>query len=304
MKHSLILTDGGMGDLVCELVAVNYIIRTNPRIQFQIWVPDYLRSFAIHVLPPKSIVYPFSARKDFDGTIPCRTTQWQQMGHTPMRAHPVDYGFHMLADKHIYDLNEKNYLQIRPKQINIKEFSLPKNYVCIATTAAEPCKAMSTELIQGITDYISKKDCTPIYLGKTESLTGFNDLKISAVTPILPDTGINLIDKTNLLQAARIIHGAKAFIGMDGGLVHLAGCTDVPIIAGYSLVDPIHVAPIRNGSQMWKFIAIEPDKDIANRYFQTNNLFYSGDYRTFPGWQKVLENLTLEKFIHQLSYIV
>ncbi len=301
MNYSLILTDGGMGDLIGELVAVDYCIRNNRNIKFQVWVPDYLHKFAIHVLPPKTKVQPFSlAAKKFDGKLPGRTTEWFKHGHTPMRTHPVDYGFHMLADKHIYNLRQKNYLQIRPDVINIKEFKLPKQYVCIGATAAEPCKAMSSQLIKEIAAYINAYGYTPVYLGKEENKTGFRDLKTKATTPSLPGGGINLINKTDMLQAAAIIHGARAFVGMDSGLVHLAGCTYTPIVAGYTLVDPVHIAPIRQNSQDYKFHAVEPEYNIPNRYFQSNNSFYLHDYRTFPGWEAVLADLTADKFISQL----
>ena len=91
---------------------------------------------------------------------------------------------------------------------------------------------------------------------------------------------------------------------LDGGLVHVAGCTDTEIVAGYTLVDPRTIAPIRKGSQSYKFHAIEPDPDIPNRYFQTTDHFYPEDYRTFPGWERVVASMTADKFISVLEKIL
>lgn len=304
MEFHQILTDGGAGDLICELVAVDWNIKHHPHVHFHVWVPDYLLEFAKHVLPGQT-VRPFSeAKSKFRNDIPGMTTEWCT-NHTAMRTHPVDYGFHMLSDRHIYDLNQKNYLQINPERIKLN-FDLPKEYVVIQGTAAEPVKAMPATTINAISDYVREKDYTPVYLGKTESDTGFNGMKAKAsVLQADFNKGLNLINKTSLLQAAKVISGAKCFLGMDGGLTHLAGHTDVEIVAGYTLVDPVHVAPIRKGSQTYKFHPVEPDLNVPNRYYQTwHSGFMKGDFRVFPGWENVVANMTPDKFLKELGKIL
>ncbi len=260
----------------------------------------------MHVLPPKTSVMPFSsAGSDFNPAGEGRTTQWFEHGHTPMRTHPVDYGFHMLVDKHVSNMDEKNYLKVKPKEINVKKFDLPEKYVCIASTAAEPVKALPPMVLNEIVDYVIQKGFIPVFLGKEESDCGFKDFKVrSKIIPIDYSKGVNLINKTNLLEAARVISGASMYIGMDSGLTHLAGFTDTFIIAGYSLVSPEHVAPIRKASQAYKFLAVEPDVNVPNRYFQTENSFYQGDYRIFPGWEAVVNSLTADKFIKNIDVVL
>lgn len=297
MKRNLILTDGGMGDLVCQLVAVNYLINNNPKIKFEVWLPDYLHKFALHVLPSKSQVFPFSkANKHFKPDLNGRTTQWFEHGHTPMRTHPIDYGFHMLADRHIYNEAEKAYLKIRPKSINLKAFNLPKKYVALQVCYAEPVKTMKQETLAAIIHFIISRGYTPVFIGKTESTTGFKDMSVKAM-PLKYDksVGIDLVDKCDLLQSAAVIAGAAYFVGMDSGLVHLAGFTNTPIIAGYTLVDPIHAMPFTS-----RVYPIEPPLDTPNRYFQTKQSFYDGDYRTFPGWEDVKDSLSTDEFIAAL----
>lgn len=299
MECHQILTDGGAGDLICELVAVDYNIKHHPEVHFQVWVPDYLLTIAKHLVPRGTTVRPFSkAKAKFRGDLPGMTTEWCT-DHTPMRTHPVDYGFHMLSDRHIYRLEDKNYLQIRPDEIDLKEFKLPKEYVCMAATFAEPVKTMPPETFQTIVEYFINKKIPIVFLGKERSPAGFLDFMVKGeITKADLSQGLNLINKTDLLESAGIIAGARLFIGMDGGLIHVAGCTQTPIVAGYTLVDPIHVAPIRGGMRYHKFLPIEPNEKIPNRYYQTyHSGFKAGDFRQFPGWEDVVASMTPEKFI-------
>ena len=267
-------------------------------------MPDYLRAFAQHVLPNYANVIAFSQAKDgFPSNVEGLSTAWNQI-HTPMRTHPVDYAFHVLADRHEYRIENKNYLKIRPYEINIKRFKLPNKYACICTTASEPCKALPPEVLNQIADFVIQKGYTPVFLGKQEAKAGYKDFAVRAkVIDIDYSKGVNLVDKTSMLEAAKVIHYSAAFVGMDSGLVHLAGCTNSSIIAGYSLVDPIHVAPIRSGSQTWRFTPIEPDDNIPHRYHQTYTNFKKGDYREFP-YAPVIGSLSIDKWTKALENVL
>lgn len=300
MRRNLILTDGGMGDLICQLVAVNYLLKTHTHVKFEVWVPDYLHKFAMHVLQFDK-VFPFNqATKHFDSKVPSRTSQWLNFGHTPMRTHPVDYGFHALADMHMYDMPKKNYLQIRPDQIDISKFKLPSAYACIQVTFAEEVKRMKDETICAIFGKLRSQGLEVVFLGKNKAETGTGQT-VNGYTGDYPASlGIDLVNQTDMLQSAAIIAGAKVYVGMDSGLTHLAGCTDTPIIAGYTLVDPKHVMPIKFSVIGGNTEAVTPPQDIPNRYFQTSNSFFEGDYRKFPGWEKVRDSLKTEDFLKLL----
>ncbi len=225
--------------------------------------------------------------------------------HTAIRTHPVDYGFHMLSDRHEYDLNNKNYLQIHPEFINISKFDLPEKYVVISATGVEPVRTLPVDTANKIIDYVLDKGYTPVFLGKQESDCGVGGLKIKAdVIPLNHHKGVNLINLTSLLESAKMIHEAKVYVGMDGGLTHVAGCTNVDIICGFTASNPNHVAPIRNGSQSYKFTAIEPDSGIRNRYYQTYSGFKKGNFQRFEGWELVKQSMTPEKFITALEKIL
>lgn len=303
---NVLISDGGMGDLLCSLVAVNYNVKNYLDIQFLVWVPDYMLDIAKHLLKGTSVRSYTQAKTKYNNTLSGITTAWNRSFHTPMRTHPVDYGFHVLTDKHIYNLNEKNYLQIRLNEIKLTKFQLPEKYVVLIASAAERVKEMPVNTMNELIDYVVSKGYIPVFLGKTIAETGVEGMKIKA-NEIDADysKGINFLNKTNLLEASGIMSKAKAVIGMDGGLIHLAGSTDTYIVASYTLASPVHLAPIRNGSQTYKYFAIEPDLDVPNRYYQTNTNFnYDEDLRYFPGWKNVVKNITSDKFIKVLDNIL
>lgn len=304
---NVLLADGGMGDLLCALVATDYNIRNYKHCTFNVWVPDYMLDFTKHVLTRGAVIRPYSkAKNKYNEKLPGVTTKWGKSFHTPMRTHPVDYSFHMLTDKHIYNLNEKNYLQVRPDEIDVSRFKLPEKYVVIASAAVVACKSMPPETANAIIDYLLGKGYTPVFLGRRITDVGIQDMTIEANSlNVNYQKGINLLDRTSLLESAKIMSDAKAVVGMDGGLIHLAGFTDTEIIAGFTLVSPDHIAPIRKGTQTYKFHAVVPDEDIPNRFYQTNmNFNFNEDMRDFEGWEKVLASMTPEKFIGVLDTIL
>ena len=301
------IVDGGLGDMIGYLVAADYNIRNYPHVQFHVWVPDFLLDLAKHVLPKGSLVRPFSkAKHKYNEKLPGITTAWTSF-HTPMRTHPVDYGFHMLTDKHIYDISQKNYLQIRPDEIDLNRFKLPKKYVVICSAAAAKVKEMPINTFNSIVDYTLQKGYQPVFLGKRVSETGVEGLKITA-DPIEADysKGIDLLDKTNLLEAAAIMSKARCVIGMDGGLIHLAGMTMAPIIAGYTFADPEHLMPIRYDFIGYNVHPIVPDENKC-RFCQTNSNFVFGiDFRDcFKNKDyECQKDMTAKKFIEKMDKVL
>lgn len=305
-QAQMLITDGGVGDLIAELVPAAFNITQNPDTLWTVFIPDYLEDLANHLLPKPVNIIAFSRGTDvFRHDLKTVTTKWLS-GHTPMRTHPVDYGFHMLCDRHMSDLSKKNYLRIRRDFINISRFQLPSKYVCIAASGAEPVKTLPGSVIDKISDALLSWDYEPVFLGKKEAQTGVAGLSVKSYESGADlRNGVNLMDETNLIEAAAIIDKSAAFVCMDGGLMHLAGCTGAQMVCGFTLVSPQQVAPFRNNSQGWRMRCIEPDANIPNRYYQsTCSVIADGDLRKFPGWESVLANLTAEKFIRALKNIL
>lgn len=286
---------------------INHILVNCPWINLLIWVPDYMKEFAKHVLPDNAIVRNYTeAQTKYDDEKTGITTKWLGQ-HTPMKCNAVDYSYHVLCDI-VPTIEQKSFLKIRKEEIDLSSFDLPENYVVLQGAYTEKVKTMPLDTFNKINQFIIKKGYIPVYLGKTENQTGVKDIVSTA--KVLDDynfeNGINLINKTSLLQSAAIMDGAKACVIMDGGLLHLGGFTEAEMICGVTFVNKEQVAPIRNNKQMYKLHFVESDESLGCRGCQSNwHLFYNHDFREcFYKDYTCVKMMTAQKFIDILKKII
>jgi ADP-heptose:LPS heptosyltransferase len=305
-----LVSDGGMGDLICSLVAVDYILRKYSWVNLLIWVPDYMLDFAKNVLPENAIVRNYTeAKKKYDDKRTGISTQWNGR-HSPMRIHPVDYAFHIMLDEHV-DYPEKNYLKIKADKIDITKFTLPEKYVVIGIGSVFKVKELPSETANEVAKFCIQKGYTPVFVGKEESEVGAGPDKgvkrANIVKGVDYSLGINLVNKTSLTELGKIIQGAKAYVGCDGGNVHIAGCTETPIVVGYTFIDgKAHNVPIRNNTLGYNCYVVEPDASLACRFCQTKMNFVYQHW--FPNCYykdfKCLDHMTPARFNAHLEKIL
>lgn len=301
--------DGGVGDHIASLVAVDYIQKNYKWITPLIWVPDYLADFAKNVLVPDTYIKGFSEmRFQYDPTRTTKTTKWDGI-ISPMKIHLLDYAFLKLCDENP-NIEHKNYLYIKLDKITAYPFDLPKDYVVITTGYTADVREFRPEIVNEISNYLHSKNITPVFLGQTNTKTGLQHI-IQGTFKADYSKGINLIDKTTLLEAAAIMHHSKAVIGVDNGLMHIAGCTPAPIIGGYTTVSPQIRMPVRNNILGWNCYPIVPEESLSCRFCQEKtNFLYGHDYRNCiykKEPQKVnlcTKQLTADKFIELLNKIL
>lgn len=298
--------DGGVGDHIGSLVAVNYILKNYPYVNLLVWVPDYLLDFAKNVLPSAAIVRDFTALKTkYDRNRPTITTKWDGIT-SPMKTHCVDYAFQKLCDE-APSIEHKNYLKVNFTKVDSSMFALPEKYVVIATGFTAKVREFSAEAVNGVAEYCVSKGVTPIFVGQTNTKTGAShEIKGTFSDEVNYKNGINLVNKTTLLEVAKIMQSAKAVVGVDCGLLHIAGCTDAPIVAGFTTVSPELRAPIRNNQLGHNFYPVTPSGLIECRFCQSStNFLYGHDYRNclYKDYLCV-KDLTASKFIAQLGKLL
>lgn len=303
---NFILLDGGLGDHIAALPALNYSINQYPWIKHLIWCPDYLVEFAKNVLPEGVQILGISdMRGRYEPMKPTKTTKWD--GHTsPMKIHCVDYAFLKLLDE-LPKYSARSYMHIRLDKIKGKDFDLPERYVVLTTGFTAAVREWPAKEVNKVAQYLVDKNVTPVFLGQKNTKTGtahvvqgkFNEEINYAL-------GIDLIDKTSLLEAAAIMHSAQAVLGVDNGLLHVAGCTDTFIIGGYTTVDPELRIPVRRGITGFNFATVRPDQSLACKYCQSNtNFLYGHDYRNCLYKDNLCTTqMTAEKFIAKLEVIL
>jgi ADP-heptose:LPS heptosyltransferase len=306
---NIVLMSGGIGDLIAYLPAVSYMHNQYTWITYHTWCPDFLVEFAKNVLPQRAIVRGYSQMPTkYDRNRPTKTTEWDRIT-SPMKMHPTDYAFIKLCDE-LPPIENKNYLRVDTSKV---EFTtpLPAKYVVICPTYAEKVKEFKAEVVNDITNHVISKGYTIVYLGSTSTKDAVNIksnvIKASASLGVDYSKGLNLVDQTSLLQAAKIMEGAALVVTMDGGLLHVAGSTGVDIVAGFTFVDPATKSPIRANSVGYRVYPVTPPESLACRFCQsnTNFLYNVADYRKclYKDF-KCVESLTSKMFIDQIDKVL
>lgn len=281
VRHiNVTITGGGMGDQIASLVAVDYIQRKYPHVRQHVWVPDGLLEIARHLLPDKRLeINDFTAAMhgEFDKSKPGVNTRWDGR-ISPMKIHLVDYAFQTLCDENP-PIEEKNYLRIRPEEIDLSKFRLPEKFAVITTGFTAANREFLPEYINQIAKYCMGSGYIPVFLGAKQMQTGVKHvIEGNFNTDIDYSLGLNLIDRTSLLEAAGIISKASAIIGLDNGLLHIAGCTDTPIIGGFTNCAPRTRMPIRHNVLGWNYYPVFSNEGC--NFCQTNlNFVYGSDFK-------------------------
>ncbi len=307
---NIVLMDGGLGDCIAALTAVGYIPKQYPWITPLVWTQDFLADFARNVLPGIDIKGYSEMRGRYDQQRTTKTTQWDGIV-SPMKIHLVDYAFLKLCDENP-NITHKNYLRVDPIK-DLSWFSLPEKYVVVTTGFTAEVREFAPKHVNMIVQYITQKGYYPVFLGETSTKTGGRHVIEGTFKEDIDfSAGLNLVDKTSLLEAASIMDKAAAVVGVDNGLLHLAGCTDVPIVSGFTTVSPEIRNPIRNNILGWNCYNVLPDSALDCKFCQqTTNFLYGHDYKKC--WYKekkergsisCVDQMTADKFIVELEKIL
>lgn len=303
---NVLIRDGGVGDMICTIPALKQLVETQTWINPLIWVPDYMLDFTKHFLPATTVVRDYSeAKKKFDDNLTGVTTKWLA-NRTAMRTHPVDYAYQCLLDKLPYTNDERSYPNIDRSKLQKEIQSLWNGYdrplvpyVVIVGTATEIVKTMPVSTMNQIIDYIRLiKGYEIIFVGQDKVSNGIRTADATRLKDIQWKAGVNLINRTNLLELALIMEDAELVIGMDGGPIHVAGFTKTPIVTGYTFASPDHLMPIRDGIPGKNVHAVVPDSSLGCKFCQTNwPLLYGHDFRNcYYDDFACTKQMTFEKF--------
>lgn len=300
---------GGMGDSIARLPVIKYLLEEVPHIKsIRLFAQDYLEPLVAHCFPTDRVKFiGFSKKKEELAARPSKAAKMTDViQHTTMRTHLTQHAFNTIIDQTELPPNVYNYVQLDPKKLPPSSVHVLGRYVVISTGFTAKVREWPAKEINKVTSWLVDRGITPVFLGKTESVfradaaatkAGFSD-------EIDFSVGVNLIDKTNLMETASIIYHANAIVGVDNGLLHLAGMTNIPIIAGYTSVDPVHRLPIRWNKMGWNCKVIEPS--ISCKFCQTQaNFLYDFDFRNcYYGDYVCTSQMYGEKFIEKLKEIL
>lgn len=296
-----ILNEGGLGDNIARLPALKYIFDNYKHISLHVWAPDYFVPVLKHFFPDQIIKSFSKAKKEYNPLI--HGIKSSSDFHTPLRYHLVDHAFNLLVDKQVED-KDKNYLKFDIDKIDISKFTLPENYVILTTGWTAPVRAMPGETVNDLANYLSSSGYTPVYLGSKISKAGAGDDIIGKFDQVIDySLGLDLINKTSILETGAIIARAKTIVGLDNGLLHVAGCTEVPIVGSFTNVDPKLRMPYRHDRLGYRYFPIVPPAPVGCNHCQSScNFYYDHNFtRCFYPDKKCPESITTEMYIEQIE---
>lgn len=298
--------NGGLGDCIAQMPAIKYIRDYAPNVTLHCWTHDYFVDFAKKLCPGVIIHGLSEAKKKFNPKL--ASVRMSHPQHTNLGSHMVDVGFHLLADKQV-PIEHKNYLSLPTNNIKIDKFKLPDKYIVLSVGFTVPVREMLPSVANGIIDYCKGQNIPVVVLGNQITLasSGYTIVGQFKEEINYQDT-INLINKTNLLESAAIIARSNGIVGLDNGLLHVAGCTEAPIVAAYTTVRPEHRLPIRHNELGWNCYSIEPPVSLACRGCQSNMIHvYDHDFRkcyydeVIPSCVKLI---TADKYIEHIKKLI
>ena len=248
-KFHYVLYGGGFGDYCCYTRAFEWIYENCPHVAPVFYYPKFMTDFAYYFFGDRR-------RCSIENNEQCVADDWDpkspfiapyRAGVTqfisPQGAHPLRLGFAYYSNQIDIPDGYDNY-----PEIDLSDDGLPKELKTLSYAVIAPGAVRKTGTVPGrfwnpIIKFLNSNGVTPVILGKSSMTNGYH-----AKLPegIEADSTINLWDQTPMaLDAARIIQYAKVVIGLDNGLLHLAGCTKAPIVFGHNVANIKLRRPIR-----------------------------------------------------------
>lgn len=299
------LNFGGMGDDIARLPALKYMLKENKHARVTLACGDFLVPIIEHFFKGQlEAIVPFSQMTP--ELMAKKWIQTQTEYFTPQKTHLVKHAFSYICDTIDVPIEEMNYLQFDLGRLpDVTRFSLPTRYVVITTGYTAEVRRLPSTTVNEISSYLSSKNITPVYLGSKSTFRGgiSESIEASFDDGIDYSNGIDLRDQTSILEAAKVMSNSCAVVGLDNGLLHVAGCTSAPIIGAYTNALPIHRLPIRNNTLGFNCRVVTPPGCFSCQ--STIGFLPDQDYRNcvFPQL-KCNDKLTANLFIQHLEELL
>lgn len=229
--------NGGLGDNIARLPALRYLTIYYPHVHVTLHCPKHYMELASECLPGVEVRDQAEGDGKYAPAYYFESDSYiSSLGH-----HLTDLAFSQFINRSDISWDDKSYLRLPRRDLS---FNLPRDFVVLTPGYTAKAREMPGEVFNEITRGIHDRGLYPVFLGrkfKEGTAESFFNEEVDY------SLGKDLRDKTTLLEAGEVIARAKAIVGIDNGLIHLAGMTETPIVVGYSSQVPHLRAPIRDG---------------------------------------------------------
>lgn len=252
--------NGGMGDMICYLPCLDWIQRTQHQLIPEFICHEFFKPIAERALKGFKV---FSFNEiDKKEEVPTKFAISENINACGFNM--VDLAFSHYANLQHPPEGEGLYPQLDVSDITYSK--LPKKYAVMTPGATTDSRSMPVPVFNEIKNHILSLGLTPVFLGKTvieaNHIARFLDYDFTG--------GVDLRDRTNLLEALKIINGSRFIVGLDNGLLHLAAMGTAPIVFGYNIASPEHRQPRRKDGII---INVTPPPQLNCRFCQSKMRF-------------------------------
>ena len=239
---NIISNFGGLGDMIARLPALRYMRDTFPHTRANVFWHDYFAPLAEHLLPSTAtmvhrLLSDFVNANDKLPLIDFNPGRVASMG-----LHLIDHAFLCILERLPPVGPASHYIQASEIECNIP---LPERPVVITCGNTASTREWLPEQINETARGLAKRGFTPVFLGNSnpQELGNKGTIQAKFSKSIDYSLGLNLINKTNLIDALSVIQQSHAVLGVDNGLLHLASCSRTPVIWGFTSVEAKYRVP-------------------------------------------------------------
>ena len=284
--HNFVLNNAALGDMISSLPAIAFARERYPEaLKLRVWLPTWHHELVAHLLAP----YGTFELRDLQ-TFPSKWEDRKNAGlgqisyngaiqdtFTRCRVHMVDFAFNFLVNARPESMLERSYVTRAP----LGPQMLAEPYVVFPVGATSDNKLFHASVMGPIMQWCIDNRYKPVIVGTKTSHT--NTMENGRLRPIvlrdqaslLPkaivDQCLDLREQTTLLQLRDVLGHAEAVVGVDGGTLHLAGTTDVPMVFASGTTLPKH-----------RFVARQGDPSRKIRYVGPRDLECAGCQSNWP----------------------
>lgn len=227
-----------LGDMICWMSAIKYVAEQFNFVQGHLIVPSFFMEIAqnlmreyphwrIHTKIPDRLANGFPIKAPMMHPVNATAVHLVDLGYLYFAGMMPPEGFGQYP---VLDLSD---LEMPP---HLSELLVIGAYAVMTPGATTKNRAMPPSVYNGICDHLLTKGITPVHIGTSQM--EYREIQPQMNAQYDFSKGINLIDKTSLLEAALIMSDARMVIGIDNGLLHLAAMTDTTILFGYTVAGP------------------------------------------------------------------
>lgn len=285
--HNFVLNNAALGDMISSLPAIVFARQFyTPQLKMRVWVPPWQMELVQHLLKPYGefeirdfMTFPakHDERKKADlGPMSYNGAIFDQ--HTRCRVHMVDYAFNFLINARPESMAQRSYPTAAPLGgKNIEDYGA--GYVVFPVGATSDNKLFRASVMAPIMAWCLENEYLPVVVGTTTSHTHtsidgvLKPVVLREQSDLIPrEIWARVLDwreRTTLLELRDVLGHAAAVVGVDGGTLHLAGTTDVPIVFASGTTLPKHRYVPRHGDHTFRARYIGP-RDLSCYGCQSN----------------------------------